>query len=33
MDAGVAAMGPFVVEGSPVELPIGGHLGTAVAPG
>ena len=33
VDAGVAAMGPFVVDGGRVELPIGGHLVTAVAPG
>ena len=29
----VAAMGPFVVGGGRVELPIGGHLVTAAAPG
>jgi hypothetical protein len=32
MDAGVAAMGPFVVGGGRVELSIGGHLVTAAAP-
>jgi len=31
MDAGVVAMGPFVVGGGRVELPIGGHLVTAAA--
>jgi SAM-dependent methyltransferase len=33
LDAGVQAMAPFVVDGGRVELPIGGHLVTAVAPG
>jgi SAM-dependent methyltransferase len=33
LDAGVEAMAPFVVDGGRVELPIGGHLVTAVAPG
>jgi SAM-dependent methyltransferase len=30
LDAGVRAMAPFVVDGGRVELPIGGHLVTAV---
>jgi len=33
VDAGVQAMARFVVDGGRVELPIGGHLVTAVAPG
>jgi hypothetical protein len=33
LEDGVAAMGPFVVDGGRVELPIRGHLVTAVAPG
>jgi len=33
LEAGVAAMGPFVVAGGRVELPIRGHLVTAAAPG
>jgi SAM-dependent methyltransferase len=33
VDAGVQAVARFVVDGGRVELPIGGHLVTAVAPG
>jgi len=33
LEAGAAAMAPFVVDGGRVELPIRGHLVTAVAPG
>jgi SAM-dependent methyltransferase len=33
LEDAVAAMGPFVVAGGRVELPIRGHLVTAVAPG
>jgi len=33
LDAGVEAMARFVVDGGRVELPIGGHLVTAAAPG
>ena len=33
LEDGAAAIGPFVVDGGRVELPIRGHLVTAVAPG
>jgi hypothetical protein len=33
LEEGAAAMGPFVVDGGRVELPIGGHLVTALPPG